>query len=90
MTSRNSVADPYAPPATTSESSPKRPKPSCLPPAVGCGFGGCLLPTAGFLFCALILNDIGGPLFWPIIAGFSGFCGAFVGMIYSLIFRKKA
>ena len=37
-------------------------------PLIGCGVGGCLLPCVLMLFFAIVYNDIGGPLFWPIIA----------------------
>lgn len=37
-------------------------------PVLGCGVGGCLLPILFLLFCAAVFHDIGGPLFWPMLA----------------------
>jgi len=56
-------------------------------PLIGCGVGGCLLPILLFLFCAIVLKDTGGPLFWPFIAVFLGLIGLGIG--YGVRSHKK-
>jgi len=48
-------------------------------PLIGCGVGGCLLPCVLMLFFAIVYNDIGGPLFWPVIAIPLGAIGSAIG-----------
>lgn len=61
---------------------------------VGAGSLGCLVPLLLAIFCAVVLNDMGGPLFWPIIIIFgavAGFpIGAVVGGMVRVVRRRRA
>lgn len=66
----------YAPPG------PRAGRPPLLS-EVGCGssiFGtllfGIVLPCAGFQYAVNVLNDMGGPLFWPLAMLIGGLAGA--------------
>lgn len=54
----------------------------------GAAFGGCLLPTI-LLFLAAASGDIGGPLFWPILAAFLGLIGMTVGLFVRRRFKSE-
>ena len=80
------MINPYQPP----ESEPNEgaeppegegPKPGNSAPAVGCGVGGCLIPTLLFIACA-IAGDTGGPLIWPFFAVVFGVIGMIIGFVY--------
>ena len=49
--------------------------------SAGCVSGGCLLPFVLCVACGVLFGDIGGPLFWPIIAVPLGMVGMVIGMI---------
>jgi len=57
-------------------------------PVLGCGIGGCILPFLLLLFCLIVFNDAGGPLFWPIIAVPMALVGLLIGI--SIRARGKA
>ncbi|MDQ8201353.1 hypothetical protein QEH56_24555, partial [Pelagicoccus enzymogenes] len=54
-------------------------------PLIGFGVGGCIIPSILFTFCLVVLRDIGGPLFWPIIT----LPMAGIGFLIGFGFRKK-
>jgi hypothetical protein len=58
---------------------------------VGCISGGCALPLL-FLFHTMLVArsaaDLGGPLFWPLFAGFGGALGFALATLYFIIFRR--
>jgi len=49
-------------------------------PYLGCSAGGCVVPFGLLMFCGYVLGDTGGPLFWPILAGFTGMLGLVIGL----------
>jgi hypothetical protein len=55
-----------------------------IAPLAGFYVGGCLFPVLLFFFCLFVLNDIGGPLFWPVAAMFFAVVGAFIGALVDL------
>ena len=57
--------------------------------AVGCVGGGCVLPLLLFVWAVFAAGDIGGPLFWPIIAVELGLFGFAVGTAFYLCPRRK-
>ena len=50
-------------------------------PALGCGVGGCLIPLLLFIFGLFVMNDIGGPLIWPMLSVFLGTIGLIIGFL---------
>lgn len=58
-------------------------------PLYGCLGGGCLFPLLLFLFCAFILGDTGGPLFWPVCVLFFGVVGLVVGIVVGGELRQQ-
>lgn len=58
----------------------RKPLRKISPALLGCGLGGCLIPTLLFLFSALVMRDTGGPLFWPILSLFLGISGLMIGV----------
>ena len=58
----------------------------------GCAAGGCILPIlllTGTVLAAHSAADLGGPLFWPILALYGGALGLTVGTICFRIFRGR-
>ncbi len=53
----------------------------------GCGVmvGGCAIPVAFGLVAIFVLNDPGGPLFWPLFASAGAVAGAFIGTAIGFI-----
>lgn len=56
---------------------------------LGAGIGGCLIPLAVLLFCAVVLRDTGGPLFWPFLSVVLALIGLALGLWFHAEFRKK-
>ncbi len=76
------IRDHYAPPVAGVGTPVQRQKTyGCR----GAGIGGCLVPFV-LLMIAAASGDIGGPLFWPIIA----FPLGILGMIIGLCFKRAA
>lgn len=53
----------------------------CAGSLIGAGSLGCLVPVVLFIYCALVLNDIPGLLFWPIVVFFGAMLGVTAGGI---------
>jgi hypothetical protein len=53
---------------------------------VGGCLGAILLPLGLGIYCAFVLNDMGGPLFWPIVSIAGLLIGAAVGTLIHLVF----
>jgi hypothetical protein len=53
----------------------------CAGGLIGAGSLGCLVPVLLAIYCALVLGDMGGPLFWPIVAFFGAILGLTAGGI---------
>jgi len=47
--------------------------------AKGCVIGGCIIPVLFFVFCSVVFNDTGDPLFWPILCVLLGIVGFVIG-----------
>ena len=77
------MTNPYEPPEATESTPELTAIIGWKPPVIGCGAGGCLIPTLLFIVC-LVFGDIGGPLFWPILAVFLAVVGFVVGSACSL------
>jgi hypothetical protein len=73
-------------PNVSSDAKEKRPYPE---PLIGCAVGGCLIPLLLFIFCLLVLKDIGGYLFWPFIAIPLALIGAGIGYGINLYKNRK-
>jgi hypothetical protein len=71
-------ADPIEPP-------PQRMSYGCLGVLFGTLIGGVLLPCSGLIYCGVVYNDVGGPLFWPIAAAFFGVVGAAIGCVAGIV-----
>jgi hypothetical protein len=59
---------------------------------IGCVSGGCLLPLLLLIlafFMARNAADLGGPLFWPILAGAGAAFGFVVATLYFIVFQRK-
>lgn len=54
---------------------------------VGCVSGGCFLPVILFIVAG-IAGDVGGPLFWPILAVFGAVVGFAGGTLFALLFQR--
>lgn len=52
---------------------------------LGALFGGIVIPFCFGLFAAFVLNDLGGPLFWPIFACAGLVVGALVGALIGFV-----
>lgn len=52
---------------------------------IGAAALGCLVPLLLAIYCALVLNDMGGLLFWPIVIVFDALVGLMVGGIVGSI-----
>jgi hypothetical protein len=70
---------------------PKQPKGpfygACVGGCLGAGLLGVVLPLMLAVYCALVLNDMGGPLFLPIIAIAGGTVGLLAGALVGLVVR---
>jgi hypothetical protein len=58
----------------------------------GCVAGGCLVPIiclAVTMDVARSAADMGGPLFWPILAGLGGMGGFAVGTVWFVLRKRK-
>ena len=73
-------------PNVASGGNEKRPYPE---PLVGCAVGGCLIPFLLFIFCLLVLNDVGGYLFWPFFAIPLALIGGVIGYVIKLYKNRK-
>jgi pilus assembly protein TadC len=59
-------------------------------PLLGCAIGGFLIPLVLFIYCVVVLRDVGGPLFWLIIAIPLGLVGFAVGFAVNEIrYRRR-
>jgi hypothetical protein len=64
----------------------------CAGGLIGAGSLGCMLPLLLALYCGVVLGDMGGPLFWPILVVFGSVVGLVIGAIIGLsvgMYRKK-
>lgn len=57
--------------------------------ACGCLIGGIVVPIAFFLVAGVILHDLGGPLFWPLLCIAGGVSGALLGCFIAIVARYK-
>lgn len=58
--------------------------PGCAGAAVGAGALGCLAPLLLAIFCAIVLNDLGGPCIWPLLVVAGAAVGAILGASFGL------
>ena len=77
MDSDDDDPDLYATPKNPPRQGEGMPPAGCEPLA-GCGIGGCLVPFL-LMIAAGAGGDMGGPLFWPIIATPLGLIGMALG-----------
>jgi len=59
---------------------------------MGCVSGGCLLPLLLLILAFIMAKnaaDLGGPLFWPILAGMGGTVGFAAATLYFIVFQRK-
>ena len=75
------MADPYRAPESVDHVEKEVLSHGYKAPILGCLSGGCLAPILLFFFCALVLRDTGGPLFWPFAAVFFGLIGMVIGFV---------
>lgn len=84
----NEEINPYKAPESTGavEDAPKRRHAAgCVRGSLGCG---CVVPLLLFVAAALS-GDVGGPLFWPIIAVFGAIVGGIIGAIFAPYEKRK-
>ena len=59
---------------------------------VGCLSGGCLLPALLFgvvMAVAKSAADLGGPLFWPLLAALGATLGFVTGTLFFILFQRN-
>lgn len=70
----------YEPKRRTELYAPEHPgRRACLGGCLGAIVGGVIVPIGLGVYCGLVLNDMGGPLFWPFLAIVGLVGGAIVG-----------
>jgi hypothetical protein len=57
-------------------------------PVIGLAVGGVVVPGLLFIYCLKVLRDIGGYLFWPLIAVGLGSVGFMLGFAVN-VFRHR-
>jgi uncharacterized RDD family membrane protein YckC len=58
-------------------------------PIVGLIIGGMVVPSLLFIYCLMVLRDVGGYLFWPVIALGLGCVGFTLGFALNLFRHRR-
>jgi hypothetical protein len=67
-----------------------RPSPGCLGGCLGGLLGGVAIPLSAMWYCDVVLNDMGGILFWPIVAFGLGLAGMIIGALCGSLAQRIA